>query len=208
MRPSHLRSRARRAAFTIVELSISLVVFSFVGYGLAVVVGVGKESQNIVDHAHQSGAQQREARERIADDLRMANSSSITVTSLADSNSQLRLQQPITVGTAETWGVYDRTLGNDAAAQNQAGWQVQYTVRAATGVDGELSRELVRQLLDANGAVRKTEVLAQYLNSGSDSPPGFRVVQDGAMWVVTITSTGDSETNAGMRASFHVQTRN
>ena len=39
MRPILSRWRARRAAFTIVELSISLVIFSFVGYGLAVVVG-------------------------------------------------------------------------------------------------------------------------------------------------------------------------
>lgn len=199
---------ARRRGFTIVELAISLVIFTSVGYGLAVVVGVGKESQTIVESIHSASASQRTARELIADDLRTANDTSITITSLADYNSQVRLQQPITVGGADTWGVYDRTLGSTEAEQNRAGWRVQYTVRSAEGIDGNSQRELVRQLLDGNGAVQKTEVLAQYLNSGGETPPGFRVVQSGAMWVVTITSSGDPTTKAGMRTTFHVQTRN
>lgn len=198
----------RRRGFTLVELAISLTIFTFVGYGLAVVLGVGRESQVIVDSLHATGSQHREAQERLAEDLRTARGSSITVATLSDSNTRLRFQQPITLAGADTWGIHDRTLGNTEAEQNRAGWQVQYTVQSGVGSDGGLSRELVRQLLDTNGAVQKTEVLARYLNSGSDASPGFRVAASGAMWVVTITSGGDPETHAGMRTTFHVQTRN
>lgn len=208
MRRSSFSLRGLRRGFTIVELSISLVIFSFVGYALAVVVGVGRESQAIVSGMASIDTQVREATDLITNDLRTTQSSTVTVTTLSDGNSQVRLLQPITVGGSDAWGVFDRHLGQTAAQQNMANWHVQYTVRNTTAVNGNPTKELVRQLLDTNNAVQRTQVLVTGIEPGTANPRGFRVVNTGAIWAVTITTTGDAPSNAGMRASFHVQTRN
>jgi len=208
MKCSHGSNRATRRGFTIVELSISLAIFSVVGYALAVIVGVGRESQTIVTGMASIDAQVRDATEQLTTDLRTAQTSTVATTTLADGNTQVSLMQPITVGGADAWGVYDRTLGNDATEQNNAGWHVQYTVRNATAVDGSATKELVRRLLDVNGVARKTSVLVTGIEPGTANPKGFRVVRNGAIWQVTISTSGAAPSNAGMRTSFHVHSWN
>ncbi|MBL8859247.1 MAG: type II secretion system protein [Planctomycetes bacterium] len=201
-------STTRRAGFTLLESMISLSIFAVLGYSIAVVVGTANDSQRTVYRVAAEGRSLRESSSLLTDELRTSTNSQITVTTLADGNSSLTFRMPVESGGNLLWGVFDRKLGADYASQNNVDWSLRYTVVNAVGPDGALDRQLVRQILDAGSVVRDEQVIAHRLNNGTGAHPGFNVVQTGAMWVVTVSSEGHSAGTPGMRAEFHVQTRN
>lgn len=197
-----------RSGFTLLESMVSLSIFAVVGYSLAVVVDVGNDSQRSVIRVATEDRSLREASTLLIDELRSSTDSTITVATLGDGNSQLQFRMPIEVGSALSWGVYDKSLGATYADQNKADWSLRYTVRNAPNSGGVVNRQLVRQILDEQQVVQKETVVAEGLRSGTVTPAGFRVVQTGDVWDVTVSTVGEIATKVGMEAGFHVQTRN
>jgi prepilin-type N-terminal cleavage/methylation domain-containing protein len=203
-----IRGRSN-SAFTLLEMVVALTIFTTVGYGLLVAVEAGNHSEITVARVSEQDRELRAATTNLCSELKSSRDASITITPLADSNHQIRFQQPIDDAGNPSWGVYDRTLGSTAAEQSRVGWFVQYTVRAVPAVLGRLDRQLVRQIVDDKFVVQKERVIADELCRGTDNPPGFRMIQTGGLWEITLSTTSDTAAGtAGIRAVFHVQTRN
>lgn len=196
-----------RAGFTLIELSISVTILAVLGYSVAVSVDMANDSQRTVYTVAAEDRALRESSSLLTDELRSSRDTQIAVTTLADGNHQLEFKVPIEVGGALTWGVYDKRLGTTYADQNKLDWEFRYTVRNAV-VAGVVNRQLLRQIIDTNSVVQEEQVVAEGLHSGTQDPPGFRVVQSGDMWVVTVSTAGKSAESPGIKAVFHVQARN
>lgn len=200
--------RTRRTGFTLLEAAISTSIFALVGYSLAVCVGAANDSQRTVFTVAAQDRALREATSSLTDELRTSSDAMITVTTLADSNSQVDLQVPVESGGNLLWGVYDRKLGATYADQNKVGWKLRYTVRNVDPGAGVTGRQLVRQILDTGSVVRDERIVATGLNSGTQAHPGFKVEKSGSMWVVTVSTSGHSEGTSGVETRVHVRTRN
>lgn len=198
--------RSRRG-FTLLEMIVAISLFSFVGYSVAVAMSAGNHSNVIVKRVADEDEALREASNRLVDELSATSDSRITVTTLGDGNHRLDFTQPITAAGAMDWGVHERLLGSTDAEQNRVGWNVRYTVRTVT-VDGAQQKQLVRQIVDGGGAVQREKVLVEGLENGTSNPPGFHVEHVGSVWVVTLTTVGKTEGRSGIKAVFHVKTRN
>lgn len=205
-RSIHARSTS---AFTLLEMVVALTIFSSIGYGLLIAVEAGSHSGTTVARVSEQDRELRSATTDLCSELKCSADSTITVTPLADGNHQIRFQQPIDDAGNPSWGVYDRLLGDTAATQNRVGWFVQYTVRTVPAALGGVDRQLVRQIVDDKFVVQKERVIADGLCRGTDVPPGFRMVQTGGLWEITLSTVNDTAAGtAGIRAVFHVQTRN
>lgn len=201
------RPPGARAGFTLLESIVSLAVFSVVGYALTLAFGAGTNAEHSVS---QTAGQERLLRgttEMLADELRASNDARITVATLADGNHSVTFMTRIQVGTTLAWGVHDRFLGSTDAQQNRANWSLRYTVVSVVS-GGTTTRRLVRQVLDNALAVQRQDVVLERVRNGTANPAGFRVVKQGSMWVVTISTDGESAAEEGMRVVFHVQARN
>lgn len=188
----------KRSGFTLLELSISTVILAVVGYSLTTAVKLGNDSNSTVTQVANESRGQRKSITQLIDDLRMTTNTRITITTASDGNSQVQLQMPIEVAGALVWGVRDRRLGDSEDTWNQADWTVRYVV------DDE--DQLVRRVVDLNGATRLEDVLDDDLLEGVGTP-GFRMVQAGEVWQVNLaTQRGDQGTVS--RNEFHVRTRN
>ncbi len=141
-------------------------------------------------------------------ELRMSADATIATFALPDGNTRLTFQMPMDDAGTAAWGVFDRTLGSTWALQNRVNWNLRYTVRDVVSLSGAVNKQLVRQILDDGGNVQREKVMAQGLRPGGVAPAGFRVAQVGDVWEVTLSTTGRSEGQAGIRTVFHVQTRN
>ena len=148
MRASIRRRRRTGSGFTILEMMVALTLFAVVAYSLALLLGVGNRSQRTVAKMTTEDRSLRAATLALVDELENSSDATITITALGDGNHQVQFQQPIDVGAAFGWGVYDRTLGNTPALQNRAGWKIQYTVRTVAAAAGAVNRQLLRQVLD------------------------------------------------------------
>jgi hypothetical protein len=184
-----------------VESAVGLTLFSVVGYALLLAVDVGHNSQRVVMNLAEEDRALRASTSVLIDELASSSDGTITVTELADGNHCLRFMLPIEAGGVATWGVYERGVP-------ELNWSVQYTVRSTVEGPGDVRRELVRQVVDDLGAVQRTDLLAENLRSGTQDPPGFRVVQNGAMREVTLSTDGLTDGKAGIEEVFHVRTRN
>lgn len=198
---------SRRAGFTLIETMISLSIFAVLGYSVAVCVDMAQDSQRTVYSVAAENRSLRESSSYLIDELRSSRDAQITATTLPDSNSQVDFMVPIESGGALSWGVYDKTLGTTYADQNKVGWRLRYTVRNLVDA-GVTNKQLVRQILDTGSVVQDEKVVAERLRSGTDDPPGFRVVKSGDMWVINVSTAGKSTDSSEMKAEFHVQTRN
>jgi prepilin-type N-terminal cleavage/methylation domain-containing protein len=199
---------AAQSGFTLLETMVALTIFTALAYGLISALSAGAHSQLTVIRVSAEDRSLRAATTDLCDELKSSSDTTISIATLADSNHRIRFQQPIDLGGVAGWGVYDRTLGPDPASQNQAGWHVQYTVRANALGQGAVNRQLVRQVLDDQQVVRRERVIADGLCSGTDTPPGFRVIQVGDLWRVTLSTVDRTDGTTGIRAVFDVQTRN
>lgn len=203
------RARSRvESGFTLLEMMVAVTVFAVLGYGLAIAVDVGNHSQLTVLRVAAEDRSLRAATTSLIDELRSSSDTTIVITTLADGNQAVRFMLPIDVGGVPSWGVFDRSLGSDAASQNRLGWSLRYTVRSVPTGNGTFNKQLVRQLLDAAQTVQREKVMAEALESGTHVPPGFRMVKVGEVWELTLTSMGQVEGKAGISEVFHVQTRN
>lgn len=203
-----MQRRTRRAGFTLLEAAIATSIFALIGYSLTVCMATANDSQRTVFSVAAQDRALREATSTLTDELRTSSDSMITVTTLADSNSQVDLQMPVESGGNLLWGVYDRSLGATYADQNKVGWKLRYTVRNVDQGVGGTDRQLVRQILDTGSVVRDEKVVATGLNSGANAQPGFKVVKSGSMWVVTVSTSGHSAGTSGVETQVHVRTRN
>jgi hypothetical protein len=208
MRILALPRKSARSGLTLIESMVGVSLFAVIGYALSVAVSVGNHSQRMVLNMASEDRSLRAATMTLMKELRTTADSTIAVAALPDNNSRLTFQMPIDVAGAASWGVFDRTLGPDAATQNRANWSLRWTVRDVVGANGTVNKQLVRQILDDTFTVRKEKVMAQGLRSGAVAPAGFHVAQQGDVWEVTLSTTGQVEGQAGIRTVFHVSTRN
>lgn len=199
--------RSRRAGFTIIETMISLSIFAALGYAVAVCTKTANDSQRTVYSVAADDRALRESSSYLTDELRSSTDAQVTVATLADGNHQVDFKVPVESGGNLVWGVYDKGLGNDYASQNKVDWKLRYTVRNSV-VGGVVNKQLLRQILDTNSVVQDEKVIAERLHSGTENPPGFRVIKSGDMWVVTVSTSGKSAESSGIKAEFHVRTRN
>jgi len=188
----------KRSGFTLLELSISTVILAVVGYSVSTAVKLGNDSNATVMQVVSESRGQRKSITQLIDDVRMTTNTRITITTALDGNSQVQLQMPIEVAGALVWGVRDRRLGEGEDTWNQADWLVRYVVDD----DGQL----VRRVIDTNGATRLEDVLDDDLLDGVGTP-GFRMVQAGDVWQVNLATRRDDH-GAVSRNEFHVRTRN
>lgn len=203
--PGQQRSQG---AFTLVELSIALTLFTVLGYGLSLAMQSGGNASSTVSQMTAENGGIRELRGKLAGELEVAQEADITIAPLADGNHQLSFMVPIDDSGTQDWGVYDTSLGLDAASQNRVDWRFQYTVEVRPLGGGGVDRTLVRQIIDDTGAVQREEVMVSGLRSGTDVPPGFSVTQAGDLWEVTVSTKRTDGNQGGRRVVFHVHTRN
>ncbi|MBI5432773.1 MAG: hypothetical protein HZA52_08090 [Planctomycetes bacterium] len=203
-----VRSRSRRAGYTLLETVAAVAVFMVVWYSLGMAMRMGSESQRLVSRGAEENRDLRESIGLLTDELRSSTDSSIAIATLADGNHSLTFMVPIDVAGVADWGVYDKSLGPLPADRNRADWQLRYTVADVDVGGGVIEKQLVREILDDLGAVQKQTTLARGLRAGGGAQSGLRVVQVGAVWELTLTTTGAHGVSQGENEVFHVRTRN
>ena len=208
MRMQRVSKRRSRAGFTLLESMVAITLFAIIGYALTVAVSIGNHSQKMVLNMASEDRSFRSATMKLMQELRATRDDRIVVTDLGDGTSQLDFPQPIDNAGVADWGVYDRTLGTTAALQNRPNWFVRYTVRDVVAGNGNVDKQLVREVVDDLAVVQKLKVLVHGLRPGNVAPAGFQVIQQGAVWQVTLSTNSQGEGQAGIRTVFHVQTRN
>jgi DNA-binding transcriptional LysR family regulator len=123
---------------------------------------------------------------------------------------------PIEIGGVLGWGVEDRRLGLDAADQVREDWSIRYTVESEAGVqfaqalvDGVAlaPRRLVRQVLNEQDEVVRTDPVVDQLSSGA-AKPGFRVERVGDVWELRIATQVVDQDTPCLDTVIHVVTRN
>lgn len=199
--------RWRRAGFTLIESMIAISIFAVVGYGLFVAVDIAFDSGEIVTDVTGTNRNLRKATRSLHDEMGQASDGTITIGNSLQGSHELTFMVPILVGGAESWGVYDRTLGSSEDDWNKENWQVRYTVQQSV-VEEQLQLNLVRQVIDAAGAVQSEKTVVEHLAHGENEPAGFHVEKVGDMWVVTCTAYGSATSKQASSTTFHIRTRN
>lgn len=200
--------RSSRTGLTLIESMVSVTLFAVIGYALSVAVSIGNHSQRMVLNLSAEDRELRTATMTLLKELRATADAQINIFTLPDGNSRVTFKMPIEVAGVDSWGVYDRTLGPDAATENRDNWSLRWTVRDVADSGGRIDKQLVREILDDTGAIQKVKVMAHGLRPGGAAPAGFQMIQQGAVWQVTLSTTSQVEGQAGIRTVFHVQTRN
>lgn len=189
------RRNGPRAGFTLLELTISSVLLAAVGYAVSVAVKTSRDSNTTVMRAASEARETRKTIVALIDDVRTSSNARITVATDGNGNTQARIQQPIEVAGALSWGVRDRRLGTSEDEWNRANWDLRYLV------DGQ--DRLVRRVVDDAGVTQIEDVLAEDL--AGPGTPSFVLAQSGAIWQVRVsTRRGNTVTEN----EFHVRTRN
>jgi len=206
MNVRHASRRARRRGFTLLETTVSLGVFLVLSYALVVTLDMANDSQSAVSVRSSQVRAARTAQHTFADELRQADSDDVVIETLADGNHQVSLRQPIVVGGAAVWGVFDHSLGATDEDRTRQDWRVRFTV-VETAENGALVRRLVRQIVDEDGEIHRQLTLRSGLLSGAGARPGFQVTRVGDVWRVQITAEQHGS-NATQVEDFHVGMRN
>jgi prepilin-type N-terminal cleavage/methylation domain-containing protein len=203
-----MRRAARRSGFTLLEMIVSVAIFTVLTFTLASAVKMAHGSHRAVMDAVAENSSLRRSRDNLLGELKAANGASIAVSAQPDGNDQLTLQLPIEVEGNPVWGVAETKLSSDPAEQVKEGWTVRYTVIAAAMGGGAVDRQLVRQVVDDKGDVQVQVVIAKGLRSGANVPRGFSVVAAGDLWEVSLAFESSTDGGVGKGGVFHVRTRN
>jgi hypothetical protein len=200
---SSMKGRASSKGLTFMEVVAASAVSMVLGYALIGMVTMGNTTQATVSQVAEENDQLRTANKELMKELQVANSATMTITTLQDNNHEVTFMTPVEVSGNPAWGVRDFSLGPDPTSQTRENWKFRYTVQNVNNC-----RKLVRQILDDMDVVQREEVIAENLRSGSDNPPGFQMVQAGEMWELTIGTLGEDASDPGRRVIFHVLLRN
>lgn len=198
-------ARGSRRGLTLLELMIAVSILALVATASMEMIGTSTQSSAQVGTSVRENAEMREGTRRLREELRGAGGGRFDVVALADGNSELTFQVPITSGGVAGWGVYDRFLGPTEDEWNRVDWSLRYTVVP----DGNGGRQLVRQVLNELDEVQRQSVLVTDLRAGNIEPPGFRVADVGDVWEVIVTAESRSTIggeSGGTR--IHVRTQN
>lgn len=206
MKRKHLCSVRRRGGFTLLETTVSLGVFLVLSYSLVVTLDMATDSQSAVTARSSEVRSARAAHAHFADELRQADPDDVQITVLPDGNHQVSFRQPIMVGGAAVWGVFDISLGGNEDERSREDWRLRYTVESASE-NGETVRTLVRQIVDDAGQFVSERTVARGLNNGDLAAPGFRVTRVGDVWRVQL-GTVQHGSNSCRKEDFHVGIRN
>jgi hypothetical protein len=205
------RNGGPQAGLTALEAVISVAAFAVIGYGLAAVMDFGRRSQETVGAIAVNNERRQESTAQLARELGATSDARIQVQALPDGNSQLTFQMPIEIGGVLGWGVEDRRLGLDAADQVREDWSIRYTVESEAGLDVAgldlTSRRLVRQVLNEQGEVVRSDTVGDQLRSGAEKP-GFHVERVGDVWELRIATQSVDHDTPSLDTVIHVVTRN
>ncbi|MEM7305767.1 MAG: hypothetical protein AAF682_03810 [Planctomycetota bacterium] len=195
---------SRRSGFTLLEVTMSAVLFTIMTYGLTSAMQLSFGSRNAVEAVASESRTLRSTARALTAEMKLASDSRISLETLDDGNNQLTFQLPVVVGGNLGWGVPGSQI-EAAGAGDEESWKLRYTVDAVAdnGADG-INRRLLRQVLDGDDLAIEEEVVAENLRSGNGVDPGFRVAKTGDVWEIKITKTS----NLGRQAVLHVSTRN
>ncbi len=194
-----------KRGLTLLEMMIALSILALVVTASMEMISAGTSSSAQVGAGVRENSEMRDGTRRLREELRGAGGGRFDVVPLADGNSELTFQVPVTSGGVAGWGVYDRFLGPGEDEWNRVDWSLRYTVLP----DGDGGRQLVRQVLDDLDQVQRQTVLVTDLRAGNVEPPGFRVADVGDVWEVIVTTESRSAIggeSGGTR--IHVRTQN
>ncbi|MCE9594728.1 MAG: hypothetical protein K8S98_11095 [Planctomycetes bacterium] len=203
-----IAARARRGGYTLIETAAAVAVFMVVWYSLGLALKMGNESQRAVSRIAEESRALRKSISELTDELRTSTDSSVVTATLADGNDSVSFMVPIDVAGVADWGVYDKRLGPLPADRNRPDWRIRYTVASVDVGAGVIEKQLVREVVDDLGAVRRQDTLARGLRPGVGAQPGFRVTKNGAVWELTLSTVGTAGVSKGEHEVFHVRTRN
>ncbi len=194
-----MRPSGKRAGFTVLEMTIASGIFLLVGVALQDTVLMADRVQETVFDRSETSRDLRGIGSQLVDEFKSTQDASLEVQALPSGDDQVTFQTPISIGGVDLWGVEE--LGIEGGDPQQD-WSLRYTV-----VDAQ-DRRLVRQVLDADDAVKSSEVVMGGL-SEVEGVPGFSVQQTGDVWAVTLTLDPDGEAGTNGRSiDFHFRTRN
>jgi len=168
---------------------------------------MGNHSSKTVIDVSKGNDELRDAHRTLVNDFQITSDSRITINTLPDGNHQATFMLPIEVAGNMAWGVYDKSLGTTAATQNRENWNIRYTVYSVIEGSGAILI-LSRQILDDAMVLQQEDVVAKHLRKGTDIPPGFRVVKNGEMWEIQLSTIGEEACDQGRKVELHVRTRN
>jgi hypothetical protein len=194
-----------RRGFTLLETTVSLGVFLVLSYSLVVTLDMATDSQSAVTARSSEVRSARATHAHFADELRQADPDDVLITQLADGNHEVSFRQPIMVGGAAVWGVFDISLGANEDERSREDWRVRYTVESASE-NGVTVRTLVRQIIDDAGDFVSEQTVARGLNSGTLAAPGFQVTRVGDVWRVQL-GTVQHGSDSCRKEDFHVGSR-
>ncbi len=200
------RSARARRGFSLVEISLSLTVFTIIGFALSDTVRIGSNAQRAVLTTTADNRELRSASASVGAELKGTSSARLTVMDLESGNDAVTFQLPIEVAGNATWGVEEPALGATEDEQLRENWSLRYTVEDSGQGYGDVVRNLMRQVIDEQGLVQHESVLISGL-SREYSTPGFEVISAGDMWEVRIRLA--AEGSEGDRTTvFHFRARN
>jgi len=206
MKPGHRPCVRARRGFTLLETTVALGVFLVLSYSLVVTLDMASDSQGAVTARSVEVRSARAAHAHFADELRQTDPDDVQITTLADGNHEVSFRQPIEVGGAAVWGVFDMTLGATEDERNRVDWRLRYTVTSAVE-GGQTVRQLVRQIVDDQDNVVLQRAVSYGLAAGDGTAPGFRLTRAGDVWRVEL-GTVQHGSNSYRKEDFHVGIRN
>ena len=188
--------RNKKWGFTLVEVAVSTAIALVLGFLLIGLIKMGGDSYKTVKKIARENIQKRRLKRGIFDELQLTSDSRMRIDRLPDGNDQVTFQIPIRVNGRKTWGVKDDFPGTPPEERYKENWSIRYTVK-----DGNL----VRQLIDPENNVRKSQIIIRDLNRNGNSK-GFKINKTGDLLDINVSTR--ERTGELQRMNFQVLSRN
>jgi hypothetical protein len=189
-----------RVGFGLLEVIVATAAFATIGYVLLFAVKASTDSQAAISARADDHRVLRSASRSLVDELALAGDDTITVTTAGGAGAfpELSFLQRIENGATAGFGVMHLGVPH-------ADWSRVYAVEEPA-TDGD-ERRLVCRIVDDEGVTQRSTVVARGLRPADVEPPGFRVVQAGDLWEITLATEGQGNQD-GIEEVFHVRARN